>query len=94
VPNDARVECGYFVLGETADETRCVTWDFSGYRDHAYNTVQRAAERLQAGLYWPPSPRNVWSYDFASLILESPEQSLSRAWLDDQKARLAKGGQP
>ncbi|MEI6647543.1 MAG: PD-(D/E)XK nuclease family protein [bacterium] len=94
VPNDARVECGYFVLGETADETRCVTWDFSGYRDHAFNTIQRTVERLQAGLYWPPSPRDVWAYDFASLILESPEQSLSLAWLEDQKVRLAKGGQP
>jgi len=94
VPNDARVECGYFVLGETADETRCVTWDFSGYRDHAYDTVQRAVERLQSGRYWPPSPRAVWAYDFASLILENPEQSISAAWLEDQKARLAKGGQP
>ena len=93
VPQDARVECGYFVLGETAEETRCVTWDFSGYRDQAFNTIQRAVERLQAGLYWPPSPRDVWAYDFASLILESPEQSISLAWLEDQKARLAKGGQ-
>lgn len=94
VPNDAHVECGYFVLGETAEETRCVTWDFSGYRDHAYDTVQRAVDRLQSGLFWPPSPRNLWTNDFASLILESPEQSISLAWLKDQKARLAKGGQP
>jgi ATP-dependent helicase/nuclease subunit B len=94
VPQDARVECGYFVLGETAEETRCVTWDFSGFRDHAYDTVQRVVARLQAGLYWPPSPRNVWTNDFASLILESPERSISPAWLEDQKARLAKGGPP
>jgi len=94
VPHDARVECGYFVLGETAEETCCVTWDFTGYRDSIFQSLEHAVKGLRAGLYWPPSPKNVWDYDFASLILESPEQSISAAWLEDQKARLAKGGQP
>jgi hypothetical protein len=82
------------VLGETADETRCVTWDFSGYRADLVQTLEQAIRGLRTGCFWPPSPKNVWEYDFASLILESPEQSISAAWLEDQKARLAKGGQP
>ncbi len=94
VPEGARVECGYFVLGETADETRCVTWDFSGYRTELVQTLEQAIRGLRAGCFWPPSPKNAWEYDFASLVLESPEQSISAAWLEDQKARLAKGGQP
>lgn len=94
VSPDARIECGYFVIGETAEETQCVTWDFTEYQQVAQETADWVVNRLRAGIFWPPSPKEVWARDYTSLFLESPEKSLASKWIDDQEKRLKKGGQP
>jgi ATP-dependent helicase/nuclease subunit B len=81
VPAEARVECGYFVLGETEAETVCKTWDFDGVRDDAVSAVRWVIDRVKAGIYWPPSPKAAWERDYGSLFLESPEQSVSPEWI-------------
>ena len=92
VPTDAKAECGYFVLGETETETVCKTWDFAPCRDDAVTTLRWVIDRVKAGIYWPPTPRDAWQRDYSSLFLETPEQSVSPDWVSDQKARFEKGG--
>jgi ATP-dependent helicase/nuclease subunit B len=88
VPAGEPVACGYFVLGETEEETVCRTWDFSGCRDEAAEAVRVVIDRVRAGLFWPPSPKDEWARDYATLFLESPEASVSRDWIADQARRL------
>lgn len=92
VPAGEPVACGYFVLGETEEETVCRTWDFSGCRDEAAEAVRGVIDRVRAGLFWPPSPKDEWARDYATLFLESPEASVSRDWIADQQRRLAGDG--
>jgi ATP-dependent helicase/nuclease subunit B len=92
VPADAKVECGYFVLGETEAETVCKAWTFEPARDDAVAAVRWVIDRIQAGIYWPPTPKDAWARDYESLFLEHPEQSVSSDWIRGQEARLAKGG--
>jgi ATP-dependent helicase/nuclease subunit B len=92
VPAGAKVECGYFVLGETEAETVCKAWNFDSARDDAVAAVRWAVGRIQAGLYWPPTPKDAWERDYESLFLEHPEQSVSSDWIRSQEALLAKGG--
>ena len=92
VPAGAKVECGYFVLGETEAETVCKAWDFVAVRDDAVTAVRRVIDCVRSGIHWPPSPKGIWERDYGSLFLEHPEQSLSLGWIRDQESRLAKGG--
>ena len=93
-PAGTAIACGYFTLGETEAETVCKTWDFSPYQDAAVACVRCVIERVKAGIFWPPSRKQAWAWDFASLFMDSPEASIDAAWICDQEARLAKGGQP
>jgi ATP-dependent helicase/nuclease subunit B len=94
IPAEAPVACGYFVLGETEAETVCQTWSFDPLRDEAVAAARRVIDGVRAGVFWPPSPKAVWSRDYASLFLEGPENEIAPEWLADQAARLAKGGAP
>jgi len=91
MPAHSARECGYFVLGETEAETVCRTWDFSSLRESAIDTLRHAIMRIRAGIFWPPSPKNIWERDYAALFLDSPEQSIASEWIDDQKSRLEQG---
>ena len=93
VPAGAKVECGYFVLGETEAETVCKTWDFEPCRDDAAEAVRWVIGRVKAGIYWPPAPKDAWARDYGALFLESPGQSVSPDWIRDQEKRLAFVGQ-
>jgi len=91
-----RMECGYFTLGETAEETVCVAWDLALLRDAAIACVRRLADDLKAGIFWPPARRQVWNRDFAALFMDSPENGVRLDWIRDQEARRASatGGAP
>ncbi|MDD4017217.1 MAG: PD-(D/E)XK nuclease family protein [Kiritimatiellae bacterium] len=92
LPSGARVECGYFVVAETLEDTICTAWDLAPFRDDAVAAMRWVIGRMQAGIYWPPTPRDEWARDYASLFLETPGQSINRDWIADQEARLAKNG--
>ncbi len=89
VPAGAKAECGYFVLGETEAETACKAWDFAPLRDDAVAAVRWVIGRVKAGVYWPPTPKDAWARDYGSLFLDSPELSVSPAWIADQERRLS-----
>ena len=89
VPSGAKIECGYFTLGKTDVETVCNTWDLAPLRDDAITAMRWVIDRVKAGVYWPPTPKDAWSRDYGSLFLESPEQSVSPGWISDQEARIS-----
>lgn len=98
-PRAGPVACGYFTLGETPADTLCQTWDPAPGRDAAIASARWVIRRVTDGIFWPPSPNDAWARDYASLFLDTPEQSLSPAWLADQRQRLARqpippGGTP
>lgn len=84
----AKVECGYFVLGETDVDTGCRAWEFAELQDTARATLRRAVDDIRAGIFWPPSPRREWQRDYAALFLDDPETGLSAAWIADQQRRF------
>ncbi|MEI7899862.1 MAG: PD-(D/E)XK nuclease family protein [bacterium] len=92
LPANAKVECGFFVLGETEAETTCKTWNFESTRDDAVTAIRWVIDRVSAGIYWPPTAQDAWKRDYASLFLETPGQSISLDWIRDQEARWTKGG--
>ena len=81
VPADAKVECGYVVLGETETETVCKAWAFEPTRDAAVTAIRWVIDHVKAGVYWPPTPKDAWERDYGSLFLETPEQSVSPDWI-------------
>ena len=89
---DARRECissVYCVLGKTAEST-LFTAPMSGeFVPDAENRVRELIDRLEHGIFWPPSPTNEWRWDFSSWIFNSPEESIDVKWLADQQRRIA-----
>ena len=45
-------------------------------------------DRIERGIFWPPSPKDAWRWDFADWIFNTPEASVDVAWLADQLQRL------
>ena len=86
VPEGAAAECGYFVLGDTAAETRVKAWDFTPLRANAEDTARRVIQRIRAGIHWPPQ---AIAPEFLPLFLDphTPEASLSPEWVAEQKSR-------
>ena len=84
-----RTAC-YCVLGETAAST-CFTTPFDtvGYQADAENLVRQLLADIRHGIFWPPSPEKAWKFAYAGLIFNTPEESVSEAWLNDQKTRVA-----
>jgi ATP-dependent helicase/nuclease subunit B len=81
------LQCGYFVLGDTAADTLVKAWDFSGLRESAEETACAVVSRICAGIFWPPLEI---AEEFRPLFLDplNPENSISPEWVEDQKKKL------
>ena len=86
-------QAAYCVLGKTAEETVFTeAIDSAAYQAEAERTVRALIAKIRAGVFWPPGASDIWLkawYDYAGLIFNTPADSVSQAWLDDQ---LARGG--
>ena len=47
--------------------------------------VRALVDRIERGIFWPPSPKDAWRWDFADWIFNTPEESVDAAWLAAQK---------
>ena len=87
---DARLEkisSAYCVLGKTP-ETTLFTGPLNGaFVPEAEAKVRELVDRIERGVFWPPSPKDEWRWDFADWIFNTPEDSVDPAWLADQKKR-------
>ena len=83
-----RISSAYCVLGKTA-ETTLFTGPMNGaFVPEAEAKVRDLIDRIERGIFWPPSPRNDWQWDFKSWIFNTPEESVDADWLADQVRRM------
>ena len=61
------------------------------YVSEAEKLVAKLIAGIEAGVFWPPSPMDVWRWNFGNLIFNTPEESVRAAWIADQLARSGKG---
>ena len=86
-----RISSAYCVLGKTA-ETTLFTGPLNGaFVAEAEAKVRDLIDRIERGIFWPPSPTNAWQWDFKEWIFNSPEESVDETWLADQKRRVEEG---
>ena len=83
----AKISSAYCVLGKTA-ETTLFTGPMNGaFVPEAEAKVRELIDRIERGIFWPPSPKDAWRWDFADWIFNTPEESVDPAWLADQEKR-------
>ena len=82
-----RIEARYCVLAKSAGETR-FTDPFAGADlPEAEATVKTLIDGMERGVFWPAGEGEAYRWDFSHLIFNTPEESVSSAWLEDQKKR-------
>ena len=89
---EARRECisaCYCVLAKSASETRFTDPFSGGELPEAEAKARDLIDGIERGVFWPASETAEYKWDFPHLIFNSPEESVSSAWIADQKRRLA-----
>lgn len=93
VEDNATVNAGYFVLGNTEKDTQLRVFDFSpeGMKQ-AENTLQTVVRRVQAGLFLPLGKEVAFARRTGELCLLPATQDpladgIDSAWLADQRQR-------
>ena len=87
-----KISSAYCVLGKTA-ETTLFTGPMNGaFVAEAEAKVRDLIDLIERGIFWPPSPKDAWRWDFAAWIFNTPEGSVDPAWLADQKKRSEEAG--
>ena len=78
----------YCVLGKTREQV-IFTAPLSGeFVSEAEVEVRRLIDRMERGIFWPPSPVMAWQWDFKGWIFNTPEESVKADWIQDQEWRL------
>ena len=87
----AKISSAYCVLGKTPDTTLFTGPMNGAYVPEAEAKVRELIDRIERGIFWPPSPKDAWRWDFEGWIFNTPEESVDAAWLADQRRREANG---
>ena len=82
-----KISSAYCVLGKTPDTTLFTGPMNGAYVPEAEAKVRELIDRIERGIFWPPSPKDAWRWDFEDWIFNTPEESVDAAWLADQKRR-------
>ena len=84
-----KISSAYCVLGKTAETTLFTDPMTGAFVPEAEAEVRKLIGRIERGIFWPPSPKDAWRWDFAEWIFNTPEESVDEAWLADQVRRLS-----
>ena len=84
----AKISSAYCVLGKTPDTTLFTGPMNGAYVPEAEEKVRELIDRIERGIFWPPSPKDAWRWDFEGWIFNTPEESVDATWLADQKKRV------
>ena len=82
-----KISSAYCVLGKTPDTTLFTGPMNGAYVPEAETKVRDLIDRIERGIFWPPSPKDAWRWDFEDWIFNTPEESVDAAWLADQRKR-------
>ena len=88
-----KISSAYCVLGKTAETTLFTDPMTGAFVPEAEAKVRVLIDKIERGIFWPPGPKDVWRWDFAEWIFNTPEESVDEAWLADQKRRAEEAGQ-
>ena len=83
----AKISSAYCVLGKTADTTLFTGPMNGAFVPEAEAKVRELIDRIERGIFWPPSPKDAWRWDFEDWIFNTPEESVDAVWLADQQRR-------
>ena len=83
-----KISSAYCVLGKTADTTLFTGPMNGAFVAEAEAKVRELIDKIERGIFWPPSSKDAWRWDFADWIFNTPEDSVDVAWLADQKRRV------
>ena len=84
-----KISSAYCVLGKTAETTLFTDPMTGAFVPEAEAKVRELIGKIERGIFWPPGPKDVWRWDFAEWIFNTPEESVDEAWLADQVRRLS-----
>ena len=79
----------YCVIGKTRSEVLFSEPMGGGLVPEAEVRARELIALMERGVFWPPSTKACWRYDFEPWIFGSPADSVSPAWIADQERRLA-----
>lgn len=88
-----KISSAYCVLGKTSDTTLFTGPMNGAFVAEAEAKVRELIDRIERGIFWPPSPKDVWRWDFADWIFNTPDASVDPAWLADQMKRMEEPGE-
>jgi len=81
----------YCILGKTPEETGFgETLASAAWQADAERLVRTLLAAIRRGVFWPPSPADVWQWDYAGILYDRPEFSVNEDWIADQKGRGAR----
>ena len=83
-----KISSAYCVLGKTADTTLFTGPMNGAFVAEAEAKVRELIDKIERGIFWPPSPKDAWRWDFSDWIFNTPGDSVDVAWLADQKRRV------
>ena len=83
-----QIEACYCILGKTEEDVLFSEPMNGGFVPSAEKEIGRLMKRLEAGVFWPPSSKDEWQWDYKDWLLPRPEESVSAAWIADQEARV------
>ena len=77
----------YCVLGKTAEDVRYTPPAGGELVREAEEKIRELVPLIERGVFWPPSPKGEWRYDFEDWLFPNPEASVDEDWLADQLKR-------
>lgn len=83
------ISSAYCVLGKTAADVVFTEPMRGAFVADAEREVRKLVDRIERGVFWPPSDSQQWKYDFATWMFGSPQDSVDPDWIADQKRRLS-----
>ena len=84
-----RISSAYCVLGKTAADVLFTEPMRGAFVADAEREVRRLVDRIERGVFWPPSGSCEWKWDFADWMFGTPADSVDPEWVADQERRLA-----
>ena len=88
-----RIKSAYCILGKTKDAV-CFSPLMTGdLVPDAEKKIVALLERIERGIFWPPSPTKEWRHDFADWFGADIAESVDPDWLAEQERRLGQDGE-
>lgn len=84
-----RISACYCVLGKTRDEVSFSAPMNGAHVPDAEAKIRELIARIEAGIFWPPSPAGEWKWDYQDWLDPSPQESVDENWIRDQLERLS-----